>query len=202
MREELRLALDGHDSEYLSVGVNDTGENPRSWEVLWYNTSNAYNMKTPDLYITKEEISDPEVIKKLRSFRVVGFYIEVPLEDYSFLADFPDIFDLNIFYGKNLRDLGFLGKLKRCRMIFLEDIDVPDIDVILNSKRGKKVIDAPFVCVGLYNCKIERVPTREEMSGPEMFFSEFIVWDRPESYDPDRHFAYLPPRGKYIKLKK
>ncbi len=200
MRENLNEILNTRDSEYISIGISPTEEGYTAIPVPWVNTATAYNMKIPNVYITKEELSDDDVLAAIKRFKVIGFYVDVPLDDYEFLRDFPYIRDLNILHGENISDLSFLESLEQCRMLYMENITVKDLQPILRTKQaklGQNLFDLPYVCIGLCNCKIEDVSGFDDQ---RLFFSEFIVWNPKERNERSRWKNIRASTFKYYEL--
>ena len=94
----------------ISLGVTEDGHK-RSIPVPWQMGCNAYNMRTPDLWLSPAELSDEDLWAELARLRVTGMYIFCPLEDYSFLSRLTAIQDLAIYKGGALRDLRFLRQM-------------------------------------------------------------------------------------------
>ena len=84
------------EGEYLSIAITDDDIKRNVYPVLWRRTATAYNMKLPRLYLVKEDLEDQEIMNRIKSFKVNGCYIFCPLENYDFLRDFPDMYDLTI----------------------------------------------------------------------------------------------------------
>lgn len=168
-----REKLYNRQGEYLSIGITESGAPLAAVRIPWEKMHHAFNMKTPDVYLTPEDLSDPEILAQLDRFQVIGCYIRMPLEDYSFLSRFPLIRDLNIYYGGSIRSLSFLAPLKECSMLYLEDANLPDLDLLLDAKKENPSILGPFRCVCLHNCHVEDL-TR--FSGEPHRFFEFLVW--------------------------
>ena len=72
----------------------------------WEKTAHAFNMKIPDIYITLEDLSDKELVDKIKSFHVVGCYVFAPLDDYMFIAGLKEVRDIYIANGAGLENTG------------------------------------------------------------------------------------------------
>ena len=155
MLEEEKQKLLNRDSKYLSIGITEGGERFGMIGVPWVQTVHAYNMKTPDVYISPEDINDSSIMDILHTFSVIGCYIFVSLEDYTFLSDFPEIRDLNIMCGRNVRNLEFLRNLTECRMFLLHDAELENLDAIIDLNIENKSILGAYKCVALYNCSVQ-----------------------------------------------
>ncbi len=171
-----RKKLDEYPHEYLCIGITETGEGVNSISVPWEQTTNAFNMKVPRIYISRSDLQDAEIMSRIKRFKVIGCYIFAPLEDYDFLNEFPCVRDLFIAHGGAIRDISFLRSFDSCAMLYIEDAQLENLDVIIDIKKsmGKRsVFDRPFVCVGLYDCKINDLSS---LADRECCFSEFNVW--------------------------
>ena len=179
---EKQKLLDG-DSEYLSIGITEGGIPRSTVGVPWELTAHAFNMKTPDVYLSAEDINDESIMNMLAKYHVMGCYIWTPLDDYSFLSRFPEIRDINIKCGDSIRNLDFLKELKECSMLFLQNARLKNLDVILNIRKTHTSVLGGFKCVGLYNCEVE------DLSGFErekVAFSEFLIWQDKNKNERER----------------
>ena len=78
-REKLR----NKDSEYLSIGITLGGVPRMSVGIPWVATAHAYNMRTPDIYLSPEDLHDEELMRGLEAYKVIGCYVWAPLDDYK-----------------------------------------------------------------------------------------------------------------------
>lgn len=172
--------LKEYKNQYLSIGITQDGARQGAISVPWESTGHAFNMKLPDLYFTPEDIKNQEVIDELLYHKVVGCYIFTPLEDYSFLRNFKNLWDLSISEGENLRDLSFLGELNECGMLYLHKAHLDDLEEVYSSARRNKknFFTAAMRCVALDDCIVEDYGT---LFDGELRFSEFIVFQRENS---------------------
>ncbi len=176
MLKNQREVLENHKSECISIGITKTGDSYAMIPVPWENTASAYNMKIPNVYISKDDLNNPEIVEKIKQYKVIGLYIDVPLDDYSFLKDFPDIMDLNILNAANVLDLSFLESLTQCRMFYIEGAKLKNLNSIVRIKTeeiNKNIFDLSLVNIGLCNCNIEDI---SGIDNQKFFFSEFLVW--------------------------
>lgn len=160
-------------SDYLSIGVTEDGQAFSVIGVPWVRTSHAFNMKLPDIYITPEDLSDEKIVNALLEREVLGCYIYAPLKDYDFLSRFVHIRDLSIKNGDNVRSLDFLKNLTDCSMLFLQNAQLENLDIIMQMRKAKKSIFGGFNCVGLDNCTVQDLSIFER---EKHCFSEFLVW--------------------------
>ena len=72
------------------------GEPINAVGILWESTANSFNLRTPDVFLSREDIPNTEIMSLLKSYIVNGCYIWVSLDDYSFLTCFKDLEDINI----------------------------------------------------------------------------------------------------------
>ena len=171
MLEEQRKRLKNRDGEYLSIGITEGGLPRSAIGVPWNFTSNAYNMLTPNVYIEKEDLNDEEIMAEIMKHKVVGCYISVPLEDYSFLRSFVYLGDLAIENGYMLSDISFMRELHDCRMLYLHGAHLENLDDVIETK---KIIKTRYVyCLCLNNCKIDDISS--VLENERLGYSEFIV---------------------------
>ncbi len=182
MLESERKKLFDPEMEYLSIGISEGGICYSITPIVWENTASAFGTKPPDLYIAPEDLMDEEIFGRIRSLMVLGLYIYVPLEDYSFISKLPHIRDLHIREGENIKNLDFLSNLSECMMLFLCNADLEDIDIIWEAKKTCKGFIAPYNCLGLYDCKVKRATYQSER---KLRFTEFLVWSTPENRSAD-----------------
>ena len=154
MLDEERAELENRQSKYISIGISAGGNNrvgaiPVPWEM----TAHAYNMKIPDVFISPEDLNDKDLMDKIKSFQVVGCYVLTRLNDYSFIAEFPDMRDVYIIDGVNVKDLSFLSNLKNWRMLHLERAHLKDLKPILQSSLLERMW-AGF-CLSFSGCTVD-----------------------------------------------
>lgn len=170
------------DSEFISVGISEEGRSYGSYMIPWSTTANAYKMKTPKVYLSKEDLNNPEIMDKLATFKVQGCYVYCELENYDFLKRFPDITDLTIHQATHLKDLSFLETLTNCRLLFLSKAHLPHIDQVI----GKNAQARPQ-CVALYDCVVEDISRLKEQN---VFFNELVIFN-PKNRDERERWAGL-----------
>lgn len=174
MTDEQRQKLENHAGKYLNIGITEDGDGYDIIGVPWEKTCNAFNMHIPNLYISKEDIHDEELMAKLLEFEVLGCYIWTPLDNYSFLSRFTFLRDISIMHAEKLTNLEFLRELYDCKMLYIEDAKLKDLEIILHlNKHGRGILDR-LTCVGLLNCEVEDVSCFE---GERSDFSEFLIWE-------------------------
>lgn len=162
--------LETRTSEYLNLGITADGEPRRAIPVPWELTGSAMNMRTPDLYLAPEDLQDAALMARLRQFHVLGCYIFTPLEDYSFLAGFPELWDVSIWHGQNLKDLSFMRSLPEWFMFYLEDAQLDTLDPLFPPEVPKERFRS--YCLGFSGC---RVGDNSAIERSGLFFSELLV---------------------------
>ena len=174
MTENQRQRLKDRKSKFLNIGVTKNGEGYDIIGVPWEKTVNAFNMHTPDVYLSSDDLKNEELMNELLEYEVLGFYSWVPLDDYSFLSRFTYLRDISIMHAEGLSDLDFMRELYDCRMLYIEDAKLENIDVLIDLNKRSKGILTSLMCVGLLNCDVEDVSAFER---ERTDFSEFLVWE-------------------------
>lgn len=172
MLESQLAKLQSRAGSYLSIGITNGGIPYNAIGIPWEGTAHAYNMCLPDVYLAPEDLPDGDVFPLLQSCKVIGCYIWAPLENYDFLARFPLLQDLSIKNGDNIRDLDFLTELSECRMLYLQNARLKDLNVILALKQAAKHPLDCLRCVCLDNCRVEDLSA---FDSTQVSFSEFLV---------------------------
>ena len=194
MIETEKNKLRDEQKRYISIGITEDGIPRGLVGIPWEKTAHAFNMKIPDVYISPEDLENREIMEMIGRRTVVGFYSWVPLKDYDFLTRFPDIRDISIRYGENIKDLEFLRNATECGMLFLENAHLDNIDVILEMKKAHPSIFGCFKCVGLYNCRVDDLSRFNE---EKPHFSEFLIWNDGEKYEYERWSAVSANTFRY-----
>lgn len=161
--------LFNYDEEYLSIAITENGESYGRYPIPWDSTSNAYNMKLPNVYISKDDLHNDEIMQKISSFKVNGCYIFCELDNYDFLNRFVDMYDLNIYSAHNLKDISFLKSFSNCRLMFISRAHLKDIDLVVSNTQS--TIAYPRN-VALYNCVVDDISKLKESN---CYFHEFII---------------------------
>lgn len=198
MFESEREKLLNRTSEYLSIGITEGGVPRNTIGVPWEATAHAFNMRTPKVYISPEDLHNEEIMSLVASYKVTGCYIWAPLDDYSFLARFKDIEDINIKNGNAIHDLSFLAELYECRMLFLQNAKLKNLDVILEVKKQSKSVFCCLRCIGLDNCEVEDLSAFEN---EKLHFSEFLIWKTEGSNERDRWNVVSAGKRRYYEFK-
>lgn len=170
MLESQRKILESNDSKYLNIGITRDGSPRNSLRVPWERTASAFNMKTPNVYLSGDDLQDPDILARLQNYRILGCYIFDPLEDYSFLEELKGLWDIHIRYGGNLTDISFLADNKEWFMFYLEDACLENLEPLFPKDRGKGMLHS--YCVGLVNCKVADISALEQ---EDVYLSELLV---------------------------
>lgn len=171
MIEEQRERLKNNDSEYLSIGITDGGLPRSAIGVPWNFTSNAYSMMTPNVYIAKEDLNDEQIMAEILKYKVIGCYISVPLDDYSFLKSFVYLRDLAIKNGHKMSDVSFMRELHECRMLYLHGVHLSNLDDVIETKKLAKTRYVYCLCIN--DCQIDDISS--VLENERLGYSEFIV---------------------------
>ena len=182
MIDKQRKLLEERQSKYLSIGITEGGQTRAAIGIPWDKTTNSYNMKTPNVYISKEDLADPEIMSLISKYEVIGCYISVPMDEYSFLENFPNLMDLMIIKATKLTDLSFMRSLKECRMLYLRDAKLKNLNDIIDIKKEGKI--RYVICLGLDTCEIEDISS--VLENEDLFYSEFLIWTPKGSGERDR----------------
>ena len=134
MTEAEKNILRNYPHKTISLGVTTDGHRRKGIHIPWQLSCNAYNMRTPDIWLSPAELEDSELWEELARLRVVGCYIFCPLEDYSFLNRLTAMQDLAIFRGGALRDLSFLRQMPEWYMLHIEDAVLDDLEDLIPAK--------------------------------------------------------------------
>ena len=193
-REKLR----NKDSEYLSIGITPGGVPRGVIGVPWEATAHAYNMRTPNVYLSSEDLQDEKIMQMIESYKLIGCYIWAPLSDYSFLARFKNLQDINIKNGDAITDLNFLSELYECRMLYLQNASLKNLDVIVEVKKNSTAMFGCLRCIGLDNCVVENLSVFET---EKVHFSEFLVWMPEGSNERSRWSVVSAGTCRYYEFK-
>lgn len=175
MVESERRKLQECNQTYIGIGITEGGIPRNAIGVPWAGASHAYNMRTPDIYFEESDLHDPEIMARLRQFRVVGCYIFVPLADYSFLAEFPHMEDVHIQQGSGVADLSFMRHLTHWFMFYLEDAQLENLDDLFLQADRTSTFHS--FCLGLYNCRVEDVSA---VGRSRLRLCELAIWGNGE----------------------
>lgn len=170
MLEQERQKLFDPDKKYISIGITADGSPCRSIPVPWDSTANAFNMRVPDVYFSRADFEDPEMISRLGSLCVNGCYIFTPLDDYSFLAQFTELWDLHIEYGDAIKDLSFMQNMTEWFQLFIENAHIPDLSPVFPAER---CLGGHSRCIAFNKCAIDDISALVEKNP---YISELHIW--------------------------
>jgi hypothetical protein len=173
MIDSEREKLFAYESEYLSIGITKDGQPRTSGFVPWESMGCAFNMKTPKIFFTREDFDDPVIMDKLKKLHILGCYIFTPLEDYGFLSQFTEIWDMHIEYGSAVQDLSFMRHMDDWFMLYIEDAHLKDLkDIFPENKKEYRLSSR---CMGFYHCQVEDISA---MLGKKIFLAELMIWSK------------------------
>ena len=180
MTQSQREKLSSFPHKTLSIGITADGSPRRSGWVPWQSMANAFNMRTPDIYLAPEDLRDEALWAELSRFRVNGCYIFCPLEDYSFLTRLTQLQDLTIHQGGALRDLAFLRQMPQWFQLHIEDAVLENLDDLFPDGPRKGIYS---ICVCLSGCQVADLSalTREDI-----WLSELVILMPEGSGEKDR----------------
>ena len=171
MQEAQIKRLENYKENYLSIGITKDGTACGVIEIPWSHTGSAFNMKTPRVYLTEQDLYDPQVLKMLDRFHIIGCYIFESLKDYSFLANFKELWDIFILKGQNVTDLSFMKDLDEWFMFYIEDAHIQSLDPLFPPHVTRNFL-RPF-CVGFGGCKVDDITAIERQ---DLYLSELAVF--------------------------
>lgn len=180
MIQSEREKLYNRNGEFLSIGITEDGTPLERHRVFWENTSTAFNMKIPKVYISKEDLKDKQLMAKICEFRVHGCYIFCPLENYDFLKCFEDMSDLNIYQAYNLKDLSFLDSFKECRMLTISKAHLKHLNEVVGPD---PLFLAKVNCLALLDCEIDDI---SYLKDNKVSFIEFVVYNPKNRNERER----------------
>lgn len=189
MVESQRQKLREYPHKYLSLGITEGGEPRRSISIPWEYTSNAFNMRTPDIYLSPVDMMDESLWAELGRFHIHGCYIFCPLEDYGFLNRLTELEDLCIRSGGALRSLRFLRNMPDWFHLHVEDAVLEDLDDLYPDGPRKGVHS---VCVCLSGCQVGDISA---LVHPDIWLSELVILTPQGRNDRERWRAVRC--GKY-----
>ena len=182
----------------MSIGITENGTPYMSIGIPWVATAHAYNMRTPNVYLSPEDLQDEEVMEVVGRVKVIGCYIWAPLEDYAFLSRFKDLQDINIKNGDAVTNLDFLSELYECRMLYLQNAKLKDLDVIVKVKKSSRTSFGALRCICLNNCEVDDLSVFET---EKVHFSEFLVWKPKGSDERERWNVVSAGTRRYLEFK-
>ncbi len=168
-----RQKLFDPERKYLHIGITDDGIPLSSGFVPWDLTANAFNMRVPDVYFTRADFEDPEIMQRISQLCVHGCYIFTPLDDYSFLSQFTQLWDLHIEHGGAIKDLSFMQNMTEWFQLFIDGAHLPDLLPVFPPDRR---LGMHSRCIAFNRCIIDDISALIE-NNP--YISELHIWMEP-----------------------
>lgn len=180
MIESQREKLSAYPHKYLSIGITANGEPRSSGWVPWQSMANAFNMRTPEIYLSPDDLTDEGIWSELSRFHINGCYIFCPLADYSFLSRLSELRDITIHQGSALRDLSFLRPMERWFQLHVEDAVLENLNDLFpeGPRRG-----IHSYCVCLSGCTVRDISALEQEG---IYLSELVILAPEGSNDKAR----------------
>lgn len=189
MIESQREKLRDYPHKYLSIGITPDGKPRFSGWVPWQSMGNAFNMRTPEIFLSPEDLTDEALWSDLSRLTINGCYIYCPLEDYSFLERLTELQDLNIYKGGALRDLHFLRNMEGWFQLHVEDAVLENLDDLFPNGPRKGIYS---YCVCLSGCTVKDLSA---LTQEGIYLSELVILAPEGSNDKERWKAVRC--GKY-----
>ena len=189
MLDTQREKLRSYPNKYLSIGITADGSPRSSGWIPWDSTANAFNMRTPKVFLTPGDLTDEALWTELSRFRINGCYIYCPLTDYSFLERLPGLQDITIHKGGALRDLRFLRKMEDWFQLHVEDALLENLEDLFPDGPRKGIHS---YCVCLSGCTVKDLSA---LTQPGIRLSELVILGPQGSNDRERWKAVRC--GKY-----
>lgn len=144
-------------------------------------------MRTPQIYLAPEDLTDEALWAELGRFHINGCYIFCPLAAYSFLYRLTELEDIEIYKGGALRDLRFLRSMKDWFQLHVEDAVLEDLcDLFPNGEHRYSC------CICLSGCTVKDISA---LTQEGIWLSELVVLMPEGANDRDRWKAVRC--GKY-----
>ena len=152
-----RKLMEEYDKPYVSIGIWNYGDEMPVIGIPWVSHTGAMNMKTPHIWFEPDDFNnpDPEIMTRLSQLQVIGCYIYSILEDYSFLAKFPDLRDVHIRKGNNIRSLSFMREIKKCTMFYLNGATLDNLEDLTSFRTSRGARQSFYL--GFANCRISNI---------------------------------------------
>ena len=169
MIQSQREKLNAYPHQDLSIGITAEGKPVHSGWVPWQSMANAFNMRTPQIFLSPADLTDEALWEELARVRISGCYIFCPLEDYSFLLRMPRLKDLTIYHGSALRDLAFLRPMKDWYHLHVEDAVLENLDDLFPDGPRKGIY---CYCVCLAGCTVKDFSALTQKG---IYLSELVI---------------------------
>lgn len=173
--DQRKLLLEAAENRaYLSIAVTDDGASVRWGVVPWERSTSAYNMRTPKLTISAEDLLDESVRELLRQCTINGCYLYARLPSFDFLAEFSQLEDLYLPAGELVADLSFVRPMTRLFMLYLGGAQLPDLDPLIDLWNANPY--GAGKCLGLSSCD---VADTSALARATFRFKELHIWPVP-----------------------
>lgn len=194
MLEYERERLNNRDSEYISIGITENGQRLSAFNIPWEQTAYAFNMKLPDIFLAPEDLNDEKLMEQIRGFHVVGCYVMTPIDDYGFIAGFPELFDIYLANAATLKDLSFLSGLGEWSMLHISGAHLRDLNAIAESAKIQRFF--PAYCFSFAGCKIEDISALNSVP----LISELIIVGEDDETERRRWRTINADTFRYYKI--
>ena len=109
-----------------------------------------------------------------------------------------DLQDINIKNGDAICNLGFLSELYDCRMLYMQNAKLKNLNMIVEVKKNSTAMFGCLRCIGLDNCNIEDLSVFET---EKVHFSEFLIWKPEGTNERDRWNRVSAGTKRYYEYK-
>lgn len=178
----------------ISIGISDGGY-PFPLICPWVLKDTKKTQTYPDRFLSVEELQDGATLQQLlSSYEIVGCFVATQLPDYSILEQLPDLRYLTITNTHGgLKDLSFTRALLHCRLLHLEDADLPDLNDLLYAKRmgGSHC----FSCLSLLDCHITDLSS---LQNGNSYFTELLIAGVEKADDKSRWKKIAARKFRYF----
>ena len=181
MQEEFMKRLEGKKADYIYLGITEDGKSRLTIPIPWEQTAHAMNMLMPNVYLSREEVSDPEIMKYLISHtKVRSCYIFKFLENYEFLSNFAEMEDLEIYRGNHITLLSFMRNMKSWMMLHIENARLKNLEEAFPEDR--KIDFFLPMCLSLQACEVEDLKEAVEFTRKKSL-AELIICRKKSQRD-------------------
>ena len=200
MQEEFMKRLEGKKADYIYLGITEDGKSRLTIPIPWEQTAHAMNMLTPNVYLSKEEVSDPEIMEYLVSHtKVRSCYIFTPLENYEFLSNFAEMEDLEIYGGDHITSLSFMRNMKSWMMLHIENARLKNLEEAFPEDR--KIDFFLPMCLSLQACEVEDLKEAVEFTRKKSLAELIICRKKSQRDERERWKEVRTTMYRYYNLK-
>ena len=180
--------------ERISIGITPSGKPQKTVPIIWEGATQSFEMQPPGVYLTAKDLKNSEILSLLDATKVVGLYIWEPLEDYSFISHFKYLEDISIKSADALSNLNFLKGLDFCKMLYLQNANLENLNTIIEIKKQNKENFKLLSAVALDNCKVGDLSAFEE---EEIIFIEFLIFEHKSVANKNLYKNISAARKRY-----